>query len=58
MHCFLITVNLYADGAALFYTSVKDNKNTEILYKYLLHKLYSFPFEYPASIVDKDAVFV
>lgn len=45
-------------GAALFYTSVKDNKNTEILHKYLLHKLYGFPFEIPASVVDKDAVFV
>nr|XP_039262243.1 cytoplasmic dynein 1 light intermediate chain 2-like [Styela clava] len=45
-------------GAALFYTSVKDNKNTEILHRYLLHKLYGFPFDVSASVVDKDAVFV
>lgn len=45
-------------GAALLYTSVKDNKNTEVLYKYLLHKLYGFPFNIAASVVDKDCVFV
>lgn len=45
-------------GAALFYTSVKDNKNMEILHKYLLHKLYGFPFTTSASVVDKDGLFV
>ncbi|XP_022083930.1 cytoplasmic dynein 1 light intermediate chain 1-like isoform X2 [Acanthaster planci] len=45
-------------GAALFYTSVKEGKNCDLLYKYLLHRIYSFPFHKPALVVEKDALFV
>uniref|UniRef100_A0A8C9W7L7 Dynein light intermediate chain n=1 Tax=Scleropages formosus TaxID=113540 RepID=A0A8C9W7L7_SCLFO len=45
-------------GAALLYTSVKENKNVDVLYKYLLHSLYGFPFALPPQVVEKDAVFV
>ncbi|MCL4121100.1 UNVERIFIED_CONTAM: hypothetical protein GTU68_014305, partial [Idotea baltica] len=45
-------------GAALFYTSVKEDKNCDLLYKYLVHKIYGFPFKTPALVVEKDAVFV
>merc|ERR1739838_813278 len=45
-------------GAALFYTSVKEDKNCDLLYKYLVHKIYNLPFRTPALVVEKDAVFI
>lgn len=46
------------DGAGLFYTSVKEEKNLDLLYKYIVHKLYDFQFTSPALVVEKDAVFM
>lgn len=46
------------DGAALCYTSVKEKKNIEKLYKYIVHKCYGYPFPYSATIVDRDAIFI
>lgn len=43
-------------GAALFYTSAKEDKNCDLLYKYLTHRIYGFPFRTPALVVEKDAV--
>ncbi|XP_062868012.1 cytoplasmic dynein 1 light intermediate chain 1 isoform X2 [Trichomycterus rosablanca] len=45
-------------GAALLYTSIKDSKNLDLLYKYLIHRLYGFPFNFPAQVVEKDSVFI
>ncbi|XP_069504913.1 cytoplasmic dynein 1 light intermediate chain 1 [Ambystoma mexicanum] len=45
-------------GAALIYTSIKENKNIDIVYKYIVQKLYGFPFSTPAHVVEKDAVFI
>ncbi|XP_062343283.1 cytoplasmic dynein 1 light intermediate chain 1 isoform X2 [Osmerus eperlanus] len=45
-------------GASLLYTSVKEMKNLDVLYKYLVHRLYSFPFHCPAQVVERDAVFI
>jgi len=45
-------------GASLFYVSVKDDKNCDLLYKYLVHRIYAFPFRTPALVVEKDAVFI
>nr|XP_056713415.1 cytoplasmic dynein 1 light intermediate chain 1 [Euleptes europaea] len=45
-------------GAALIYTSVKESKNIDIVYKYIVQKLYGFPFNIPAAVVEKDAVFI
>ncbi|XP_013786624.1 cytoplasmic dynein 1 light intermediate chain 2-like [Limulus polyphemus] len=45
-------------GASLVYTSVKEDKNCDILYKYLVHRIYGFPFKTPALVVEKDAVFI
>uniref|UniRef100_A0AAY4B4X6 Dynein light intermediate chain n=1 Tax=Denticeps clupeoides TaxID=299321 RepID=A0AAY4B4X6_9TELE len=45
-------------GAALVYTSVKENKNLDVLYKYLVHRLYGFPFGAPAQVVERDAVLI
>lgn len=45
-------------GATLFYTSVKENKNCTLLYRYLVHQIYGLPFNSPALVVDKDSVFI
>ena len=45
-------------GAALFYTSVKEDKNCDLLYKYLVHRIYDLVFRTPALVVEKDAVFM
>ncbi|KFO30916.1 Cytoplasmic dynein 1 light intermediate chain 1 [Fukomys damarensis] len=49
---------LCKDGAALIYTSVKENKNIDLVYKYIIQKLYGFPYKIPAVVVEKDAVFI
>ncbi|KAK2526248.1 Dync1li1 [Columba livia] len=51
-------LQFYSDGAALIYTSVKENKNIDLVYKYIVQKLYGFPFNVPAVVVEKDAVFM
>ncbi|XP_053322352.1 cytoplasmic dynein 1 light intermediate chain 1 isoform X2 [Spea bombifrons] len=45
-------------GAALIYTSIKENKNIDIVYKYIVQQLYGFNFNMPAVVVEKDAVFI
>ena len=45
-------------GASLFFTSVKEDKNCDLLYKYLVHRNYGFPFTTPALVVERDAVFI
>ncbi|KAM4722594.1 cytoplasmic dynein 1 light intermediate chain 2 isoform 2-T2 [Rhinophrynus dorsalis] len=45
-------------GAALIYTSVKEEKNLDLLYKYIVHKTYDFHFNNAALVVEKDAVFI
>uniref|UniRef100_A0AC34FVL1 Dynein light intermediate chain n=1 Tax=Panagrolaimus sp. ES5 TaxID=591445 RepID=A0AC34FVL1_9BILA len=45
-------------GAALFYTSAKDDRNTHLLYKYLAHRVYNLSFTTPAYIVERDSVFI
>lgn len=45
-------------GATLFYTSVKENKNCSLLYRYLVHQIYGLPFNSPALVVEKDSVFI
>lgn len=47
-----------SDGAALIYTSVKENKNIDLVYKYIVQKLYGFPYKIPVLFVEKDAVFM
>ncbi|KAF8778616.1 Cytoplasmic dynein 1 light intermediate chain 1 like protein [Argiope bruennichi] len=45
-------------GAALLYLSVKEDRNCDILLKYILHKIYAFPFRIPAMFLEKDSIFV
>ncbi|CAF0772619.1 unnamed protein product [Brachionus calyciflorus] len=45
-------------GAALFYTTVKEKKTFDRLYRYLIHKLYSYPFNSASSVVDRELIFI
>ncbi|KAJ3608636.1 hypothetical protein NHX12_023168 [Muraenolepis orangiensis] len=60
LQCILLPPDpsLVANGASLLYTSVKEMKNLDVLYKYLVHRLYGFPFHSPAQLVERDAVFI
>ena len=40
------------------YTSVKESKNCSLLKKYLLHRIYGFPFKVPASVLDRESIFM
>jgi dynein light intermediate chain 1 len=37
---------------------VKEEKNLDLLHKYIVHKTYGFHFTTPALVVEKDAVFM
>lgn len=58
MNSILFSLMRWLDGAALIYTSVKENKNIDLVYKYIVQKLYGFPYKIPAVVVEKDAVFM
>jgi len=45
-------------GASLLYVSVKENKNCDLLYKYLTHRIFNFSFNTPALVVERDALFI
>lgn len=45
-------------GAALIYTSAKEELNIQMLHKYIAHRIYALPFTMPAYIVEKDRIFV
>lgn len=57
-YTFNLSLHLISDGASLFYVSAKINKNCDLLYKYLVHRIYGLPFKTPALVVEKDAVFI
>ncbi|OBS81588.1 hypothetical protein A6R68_20213, partial [Neotoma lepida] len=41
-----------------FCLQLKENKNIDLVYKYIVQKLYGFPYKIPAVVVEKDAVFI
>uniref|UniRef100_A0A5S6QEL4 Dynein light intermediate chain n=1 Tax=Trichuris muris TaxID=70415 RepID=A0A5S6QEL4_TRIMR len=45
-------------GAAVVYTNAKEGRNCDVLYKYILHRVYGFPFTHPVSVLERDSVFV
>lgn len=45
-------------GASLFYTTVKDKRTYDKLYKYMVHKLYDYTFSIPASVVERESIFI
>ncbi|KAI6221993.1 Dynein light intermediate chain [Aphelenchoides besseyi] len=47
-----------AHGAALVYTSSKEEVNTQLLRKYIAHRVYGVQFTKTAHIVDEKSVFI
>uniref|UniRef100_A0A673H9I4 Dynein light intermediate chain n=1 Tax=Sinocyclocheilus rhinocerous TaxID=307959 RepID=A0A673H9I4_9TELE len=54
----IVCTKVAENGAGLIYTSVKEEKNLDLLYKFMVHKIYDFQFTTPALVVEKDAVFI
>ncbi len=48
----------FIDGATIIYTSAKPNINLNILYEYILHRIYKFELRHKPNIMDKEAYFV
>jgi hypothetical protein len=48
----------FPDGAALCYASVNQSKNTQLLSKYVISRLYSTNFKETAQVVARETVFV
>jgi hypothetical protein len=46
------------DGASTIYTSTKTNANIQLLYEYLIHRLYKFDFNSKPNIIDKESYFI
>lgn len=45
-------------GATVIFTSTLANKNLATYYQYIMHRLYSFDFNFQANILEKDNLFV
>ena len=45
-------------GAALFYTSAKENVNCEAVFDYLAHRLYDFPWTGSEQILEKESILI
>ncbi|PAA90697.1 hypothetical protein BOX15_Mlig011192g1 [Macrostomum lignano] len=45
-------------GAALVYTSAREDRNCSLLRQYLLHRVYGLPCQQPAYVLERDCVFV
>lgn len=45
-------------GATVIFTSATANRNLDVLYQYILHRLYNFDFIFKPEIVERDAVFL
>ncbi|TNN20037.1 Cytoplasmic dynein 1 light intermediate chain 2 [Schistosoma japonicum] len=45
-------------GAALFYVSVKEDKNCDLLNRYIQHRIYGLPFNHCAYVIEGDCIFV
>uniref|UniRef100_A0A182WHA7 Dynein light intermediate chain n=1 Tax=Anopheles minimus TaxID=112268 RepID=A0A182WHA7_9DIPT len=45
-------------GATIFYTSVKDDKNCDLLFQYIKHRIFGLPFGISPIFLQKDAVLI
>ncbi|OMJ91772.1 hypothetical protein SteCoe_5675 [Stentor coeruleus] len=45
-------------GASLFYTSSKNSANVGVIYDYIMHRIYGFPFKHKSQIVTRDQIFI
>lgn len=45
-------------GASLVFTSANSNSNMEMLYSYIVHRIYDQDFAFTSNINDKEALFI
>lgn len=45
-------------GASIIYTSGRQNINIELLYNYICHRMFDFPFLSKANLIEKDSYFI
>jgi dynein light intermediate chain 1 len=45
-------------GATIIYVSTKQNINLNVLYEYILHRIYKFEFRHKPNTNDKDSYFI
>ncbi len=45
-------------GAATVFTSDKAQINLDLLYHYLVHRIYNFPLHYKPLVDEKDRIFI
>ena len=45
-------------SASIFYTSTKSGNNINVLYDYIMHRIYGFPFKHKAQVLTKDSIFI
>jgi dynein light intermediate chain 1 len=45
-------------AAALVFVSAKTGSNVELLYKYIMHRLYGFDFDHKPQVLEKHSLFV
>jgi dynein light intermediate chain 1, cytosolic len=49
---------LHSDGGALVYTSIRNNCNLALLYEYIIHTAYDFPFKLRSEPLNEEAIFI
>lgn len=47
-----------AYGASMMFTDIHQHTNLDILYRYLLHRLYDFDFSDKAQAIQKNSIFI
>ena len=45
-------------GAATIFTSDKAQTNIDLLYHYLMHRLYRYPLQYKPLVDERDRIFI
>lgn len=45
-------------GGSLIYVSNRNHTNLDVLYEYLLHRAYGFPFRFKSETVNEESIFV
>lgn len=45
-------------GATVIFTSAKSNRNLNVTYQYMLHRLYSYDLPFKAEVIERENLFI
>lgn len=45
-------------GASVIFTSATANRNTNVLYQYILHRMFGFNMKFKSEVIEKENLFV